>query len=154
MLMQKPSSSSEWPLPAFYFSVNIDNSGDDQAFQEVSGIEARIETEPFREGGNNNLYHLPVAVKHGPLTLRRGLGSASSPLVRWCKRCFEGQLNGPLETKEVSISLLNEQGDPLRVWLFYNAYPISWRVDRFHATCNEVAIEEIVLCFSRSTRKQ
>ncbi|WP_071601326.1 phage tail protein [Dickeya chrysanthemi] len=152
--MQTQSPGGDWPLPAFYFSVNIDNSGDDQAFQEVSGIEAQIETEPFTEGGNSSVYHLPTAVKQGPLRLRRGLGATDSPLVRWCKSCFEGLLNSPLVTKEVSVSLLNERGDPLRVWLFYNAYPISWKIESFHATRNAVAIEEIVLCFSRSKRKQ
>ncbi len=154
MPMQKKSPGGDWPLPAFYFSVEIDNSGDDQAFQEVAGIESRMETEAFTEGGNNSVYYLPTTVKQGPLMLRRGLSPADSPLVRWCKSCFEGQLNRPIVTKEVSVSLLDERGDPLRIWLFYNAYPISWKIDRFHAARNDVAIEEIVLCFSRSKRKQ
>ena len=36
----------EWPLPAFYFSVSISGCSGDTAFQEVSGLEFQIETEP------------------------------------------------------------------------------------------------------------
>ncbi|MGM3174589.1 phage tail protein [Dickeya lacustris] len=152
--MQKTSAQPEWPLAAFYFRVSIDNGSDDQAFEEISGIETHLETQPFIEGGGNSVYHLPVGIRQQPLRLRRGLTAANSLLVRWCKSCLEGQLNQAIVTKDLSVSLLNEQGDPLRTWLFYNAYPISWQVGRFHASRNEVAVEEIVLCFSRSKRKQ
>jgi hypothetical protein len=40
------SSEEYYPLPAFYFTVAFsENSDEDAAFQEVSGIGARMETE-------------------------------------------------------------------------------------------------------------
>ncbi|CAM3704394.1 T4-like virus tail tube protein gp19 [Vibrio aerogenes CECT 7868] len=144
--------AEQWPLPAFYFTVVIDNNTDDSAFQEVSGIESQIETEEYREGGNNLVYYLPKAIKHSNLSLKRGIAGADSALVKWCQGIMESQLSKPVQPKTVSVRLLNEKGAPCCVWVFYNAYPIKWKVDGFQATKNEVAIEEVELCYSRARR--
>lgn len=144
--------TDEWPLPAFHFSVVIDNNQDESAFQEITGIESRIETEEFQEGGNNLVYYLPKSVKYNHLSLKRGIANSQSTLVKWCQTIFNSQLYSPIKSNVLSVRLLDHTGSPCRVWVFYNAYPISWKVDAFHATKNEVAIEEIELCFSRARR--
>ncbi|MGL6315004.1 phage tail protein [Vibrio sp. WXL103] len=143
---------NDWPLPAFYFSVTIDNSDSDSAFQEVSGIEAQVETEEYHEGGNNLTYHLPKAIKSSNLRLKRGIADASSALVQWCQTIFDSQLSNPISTKTISIRLLDETGSPCRVWVLYNAYPVKWHVEAFQSTKNEVAIEEIEFCYSKVSR--
>jgi phage tail-like protein len=144
--------ADEWPLPAFYFSVVIGNNQDDSAFQEISGLEAQIDTEDYQEGGNNLIYHLPKAIKHSNLLLKRGIADSSSALVKWCQDILEAQLAKAIEPKTVSVRLLDEKGSPCRVWVLYNAYPVKWRVEGFNSTKNDVAIEEIELCYSSASR--
>lgn len=91
--------ADEWPLPAFYFSVVIGNNQDDSAFQEISGLEAQIDTEDYQEGGNNLVYHLPKVIKHSNLTLKRGIADSSSALVKWCQDTLEAQLSKAIVPK-------------------------------------------------------
>lgn len=147
--------TATWPLPAFYFEVYVGLIGiasEDYAFQDVSGIGSQIETEDIMEGGDNTtVYHLPKAMKHTNLVLKRGVAGLNSGLVLWCKSFFDGNFSSMLP-QPVLINLLGETGLPLRSWAFSNAYPVSWKVDAFNSTKNEVAIEEIELCYSGSTR--
>src|SRR3954464_11386045 len=59
----------EYPPAAFYFRVGFgaEQSGD-AAFQEVGGIGPEMESESYREGGENRFLHsLPKGVKHPKL---------------------------------------------------------------------------------------
>ena len=58
----------------------------------------------------------------------------------------------PIETRSVSVYLMDEKKNPIRGWQFESAYPVKWEVENFNSTKNEVAIEKIVLNFSYSTR--
>ena len=60
--MPKP----EYPTTAFCFKVAFAGSTEvDQAFQEVRGIGADLETEEVAEGGENRFTHrLPKTIKH------------------------------------------------------------------------------------------
>lgn len=143
-----------YPPSAFYFQVIFDgDTSIDTSFQEVSGITAELATESVNEGGENNFVHqLPKEIKHGNLELKRGIASMSSPLVAWCKEVMEGGFAVPIVPKLINVYLLNENGEPLRGWEFSNAYPVKWEVEGFNSTKNEVAIEKIVLSYTRSNR--
>jgi len=145
----------DYPPPAFYFKVRIEGAGDgtDGSFQEVSGIRAEMELEPFREGGENRFVHqLPTGMTHPNLVLKRGTTSLDSPLATWCGTVLEGGLVEPVGTRSVLVLLLDEEGAPLRSWSFADAFPVRWEVDGFHSTKNEVAIETIELTYSHATR--
>lgn len=149
-----PTADALYPPPAFYFSVEVDGgSGMDTSFQEVSGITSQIETEAYVEGGESGFVHaLPKGVKHPNLVLKRGLGDASSSLVEWCQKVFEGGMASAIETRDVRVKLLNADGDPLQTWSFTNAFPVKWAIDAFNSTKNEVAIETIELSYTYSNR--
>ncbi|MFM2483676.1 phage tail protein [Celerinatantimonas yamalensis] len=142
----------EWPLPAFHFSVVIGNNSSETAFQEVSGIEQKIETEEYLEGGSTSVYYLPQIAKGNKLTVKRGIATLASPLAKWCLNCFKYKFK--IQTKSVLVHLLDENHKPCRSWVFLNAYPVSWKVDTFNSTKNEVTIEEIEFCFSRAIRSK
>jgi phage tail-like protein len=143
-------STDIWPLPAFYFQVTF--MDEDTAFQDVSGIGTQIETEEYREGGSDNfVYHLPKSVKFSNLVLKRGISSASSSLAVWCDSLFNSQF-AEIETRDLSVLLLDESGSAVRTWHFIGAYPVNWKIDSFNSTKNEVAIEEIELCYNHSFR--
>ncbi len=145
---------SDYPAPAFHFRVEFAHTpGLDAAFQEVSGIGPEMETEDVAEGGENRFVHrLPKTVKHPRLVLKRGIGAVASPLVKWCKTVLENDFATPVKPTSVLVTLLDENGLPLRVWSFLNAFPVKWEVDAFNSTKNEVAIESIELSYQYSKR--
>lgn len=146
----------EYPPPAFYFSVTFgsDSAEDDYSFQEVGGIGPEMDTESYQEGGENRfVYMLPKALKHPKLQLKRGIAPIDSPLVSWCKDVLEGGFSKPIVTKVVHVSLLNDEGNPLRRWSFSNAYPVNWSTESFNATKNDVAVEKIELSYDFATRE-
>ena len=123
------------------------------AFQEVSGIGARMETEAVAEGGENRYQqHLPAGVRFEPLVLKRSIGAASSNLVAWCRVTLEGGLGQQIRTMPLTVYLLDPQGEPLRAWLFADAYPVEWEVAPFDANRNEVALETVKLRYTFCNR--
>jgi len=145
----------DYPPSAFYFKVVFAEMGGmfDTSFQEVSGISATIETEPYSELGENNyVYQLPKSVTYPNLVLKRGIAAATSPLVQWCRTVFEGDFASPIDTMTVMVYLMNENKAPIRGWSFSNAYPVKWSMDSFNSTKNQVAIENIELKYHHSNR--
>ena len=63
-----------WPLPKFYFSVDI-GSATDLPFQEVSGLE--IDTDPikYRHGNSTSFSEIkmPGLIKYSDVTLKKGV---------------------------------------------------------------------------------
>lgn len=147
--------SFTWPMPAFHFNVVFTGMltiPNDYSFQDVSGIGSQIETEDIMQGGDNlTVIHLPKGVKHSNLVLKRGIFMRGSGLVEWCINTFSEEFD-QISPQGILVSLLDEYGIPQRMWSFDNAYPVNWKVDSFNSTKNEVAIEEIELCYSNMTR--
>ncbi|MCL1123747.1 phage tail protein [Shewanella surugensis] len=155
MMPGETQNNDIWPIPAFYFKVAFHGAKNksDTAFQEISGIGSQLDTDEVFEGGENRFsYHLPKAVKHTNVVFKRGIAELDSFLVKWCKTFFEGDFKSPLVPKDLSVHLLGEKGTVIRSWNFFQAYPVNWKVDGFHSTKNEVAIEEIELCYQYSNR--
>lgn len=143
----------EHPPAAFYFKVVIGvNLLSDTSFQDVSGISTTIETEQLVEGGNQYVRNLPTKISHPNLVLKRGIASALSPLVVWCRATMETDFLLPIVPLPVSVHLLNAHKIPIRSWVFVNAYPVKWEVEKFNSEENKVAIETIELSYMYSTR--
>lgn len=158
---EKKTYKDGYLAPAFYFRVEFigrssstDNSTvADNSFLEVSGLSAELESEPVKEGGENRFVHqLPTRVKYPKLSLKRGIAGMNSPLVSWCKDVLEGGFVKPIRPMEMSVRLLDREGDPLRVWSIINAYPVKWEVEAFNSTKNELAIEKIELNYNYASR--
>jgi phage tail-like protein len=142
---------SVFPPAAFRFTVQIAGSPepDDATFQEVSGISPELEAEISREGGENRFVHaVPKAAVHPRLVLKRGIADQRSPLARWCETVLEAGPSQPIETRDVTLRLLDETGAPLRAWSFRDAYPVRWTVDSFSDDKARLAIETIELAYS------
>jgi phage tail-like protein len=107
----------------FHFAVNFTLQGAksvDVKFQSVTGLDATIDTETVKEGGENRFEHvIPTRRKYGPLILKRGLlAPGTSGLTDWLKKAFDDQIYETLET--VVISLLDEQHQSLMLLLTKN----------------------------------
>ena len=98
----------------FQFQVEVSGfSGDDALFQEVGGLSAEVSTEELREGGLNEFTHkLPTGAKYGNLMLKRGFFN-DSKLTKWCRKAIE---NFTFEPKDIKITLLNEENEPMHLF--------------------------------------
>jgi phage tail-like protein len=65
---------------------------------------------------------------------------------------FEGNFVKPIAPMPVQVHLIGENSVPVRSWSFSNAFPISWEVDSFNSTKNDVAIETITLRYDNLSR--
>lgn len=144
-----------YPIPAFHFSVNFAD-GDcstDTAFQSVSGIKVDIKYDDYAEGGaNDRCVRLPVSMSHPNLVLKRGLTSTDSGLYQWISGILAGSLCQPIRAKMLNIMLLDETGQPSKVWEISDALPVKWDLDEFNSTANKVALETIELTYSKFYR--
>lgn len=150
----------QYPITAFHFSVSFLNeageSDFDVGFQSVGGLDVQIETETIKEGGENRFEHvLPVRSKYSDLVLKKGLTRPdNSKLITWCKDTFEKLIFTP---KNLLITLLNEEHQPLLSWRVAHAWPKSWKMQELNAEKGEILIQTLELnynYFSFTAEKQ
>ncbi len=140
------ADDSRYQNVGFHFAVSIsgtDGQNIDARFQSVSGLDASIETENIKEGGENRFEHkLPVRRSYSDLVLKRGQLSTkdASFLTRWCKMALESQWVAPLN---IDIILLDENHEPLMKWEITHAWPKKWKFGELNAERSEVLIETI-----------
>lgn len=135
-----------YPPVGFYFNVKVDGilGINEASFQEVSGFEAKMQTEEIQEGGVNQFTRkLPKGVQYNNLVLKRGL-IKSSPLMDWINNAVQ---NFVFEPKMVEVNLLFQNGSPSINWTFINAYPVSVKISDFNALENKIVIETLELAY-------
>jgi phage tail-like protein len=135
-----------YPPRSFYFRVRFSISSDssDMRFQAVSGLSVEYDMEEFKEGGENRFTHrLPVRPKYSDLVLRRGM-AVDSGVIDWMLRAIREREFVPAD---VNVSLLNEQGAPLRTWTVIHAIPKKLQVSDLNANENALAIETMELSY-------
>lgn len=135
----------------FHFKVELGVGGADEdvRFQEVSGLTAEVTTEELREGGLNEFAHrLPAGAKYGNLVLKRGYIHGSE-VGAWCRQAIE---NFEFEPRDVTVTLLNEEHEPLAAWSLARAYPVKWSISDFKAQDNALAVESLELSYQSFRR--
>jgi phage tail-like protein len=146
------------PPVAFHFTVAFAGAGpsvSDAAFREVGGLERTMGVEEVVEGGENRFVHrLPRPAAQPNLFLRRGLTAGDGGLATWCRETLERDLAKRIQPKDVVVSLLDAEGDPVATWSLTRAWPVRWAVGAFDAMRNELAIETVELAFNTIRRKR
>lgn len=148
--MPKQAVPPFYPV-SFAFKVKVTGiSGTHEgSFQEVTGITAKLATEPLKEGGQNAfIYRLPLPPQYENLVLKRGI-LLSSDLIDWAREAIE---NFNIKTKTVVVSLLDESQSPLASWSFANAYPVALKVTDLKAQENAIACETLELAYESFKR--
>lgn len=150
--------ASYYPPVGFHFKVQFEGiplkagetkNDNDIRFQEVSGLNASIETETYQEGGENRFSHrLPKPATYQNLVLKRGMLMGSN-LINWFNDAITGFKFKPAR---VIVTLLNEKHQPLETWSFENAYPVKWNIDAFNAQDSKIVAETIELSYQYFTR--
>lgn len=130
-----------WPLPKFYFSVDI---GDltDLPFQEVSGLDIDSDVIEYRHGNSpvHSAIKMPGLMKYGDVTLKKGVFATDNQFFDWISKI---QLN-TYERLTIVIKLLDEDATPRMTWTLTNAYPKQVTSTEMNSQSSEVAIESIV----------
>jgi phage tail-like protein len=132
-----------WPLPKFYFAVDIDGVGTDLPFQEVSGLDTETQAIEYRSGQGRNFstVKLPGIGEYGNVTLKKGIFAKDNRFFDWL-RTIE---RNTIERANVTIRLLDENGNPTMAWTLTNAWPTKFSGTDFQAEGNEVAVDTIEL---------
>nr|WP_321235691.1 phage tail protein [uncultured Psychroserpens sp.] len=134
-------------IVGFYFNLSF--SGEDIAFKEVSGISKELGIEEVASGGENRFkYRLPTQGSSKNLVLKRAIVSKDSKLVKWCSDTIDGGLANPIQPQNISVNLLNEKGEVLIKWVFYNAYPVKYAIANIKSHESEVLLETIELAYT------
>lgn len=136
---------NRYPPTGFHFIVAFElfpQSPFDVGFQEVSGLSITMETEQFKEGGENRFVHqLPVRASYEDLVLKRGLLTTSA-VTMWCHDAIYNFVFKPIN---IIISLQDENHMPLMTWNVINAFPKKWSVSNFNAQEGSVVVESLTL---------
>lgn len=138
------SGSRNDPLTSFNFIVTVENMR--AGFSEVGGLSSETDIIEYREG-NENIFSrkLPGKTKHSNISLKRGYTADSKDLVAWRKTVTDGKT----VRKGGTITLLNEARQPALTWEFSDGWPSKLAGPAMNAKTNEVAIEEMEICFEK-----
>jgi phage tail-like protein len=130
-----------YPLPVFHFRV--DWGGTQFTFSEVTGLNVEVQVIEYRDGlsPEYSTVKMPGLKKYGNLTLKRGVCAGDNEYFDWLKTI---KLNKP-ERRDVIISLLNEEHQPVMTWKVVNAWPTKLTSPDMKANANEAAIETLEL---------
>lgn len=149
-MMRNREALSAAGLPlAFCFSVDIEGVGM-MAFQEVSGLDADIQSVEFREGGNLSAAHrLPRQPQSDAVTLKRGVATDSDRLRDW----INPGLADKIVPRMVTISLYDDRGQPVCIWKLTDAWVAKVSLDALDAKAGDLAIEALHLAYHAITKE-
>jgi phage tail-like protein len=135
------------PYAAYNFLVDFGGSEAPSSaqggFSDVSGLGTEITLMEYRQGNDleNQVRKVPGLHKAGDVTLKRGIMGTRSfwdwiMIVR----------TDPQHRRTVSITLQDEQHQPIMTWKLKNARPSKWTGPTFAAKGgSDVAMEELVI---------
>lgn len=131
-----------WPLPKFYFSVDISGVGK-IAFQEVSGLDTASKVIEYRAGNSRDFstIKMPGIAAPSPVTCKKGAFANDN---KFWDLYSELKMN-TIKRRTVTISLLDETGAPTMIWRLANAWPSKISGADSKSDGNEAAIEVLEL---------
>jgi phage tail-like protein len=131
--------AANYPLVKFHFQVEW--GGTKIGFTEVSGLDVETEIVEYREGNSPEYskIKMPGMQKFSNITLKRGTFKSDNEYFAWWNTV---KLN-TIERRDITISLLNEDHEPVVTWKVKSAWPTKIQSTNLKADGNEVAIESM-----------
>lgn len=128
-----------YPLPKFHFLVEW--AGARIGFTEITGLSIETEVIEYREGNSPeyNKIKMPGLRKYGNITMKRGTFSGDNDYYKW----FDTVKLNTIERRNITITLLNENHEPVVTWKIKNAWPVKIQSPDLKSDANEIAIETI-----------
>ena len=114
-------AAADYPLPKFHFQVEW--GGSSISFAEISGLEMENELIEYREGASREFTKLkmPGLVKYSNVVMKKGVFAEDNDFFEWWKTI---KMN-TVERRDLSVSLLNEEHEPVMTWSIKNAWPVK-----------------------------
>ncbi|MCG6187837.1 phage tail protein [Maribellus maritimus] len=133
--------ATNYPLVKFHFQVEW--GGTKIGFTEVSGLDVETEVIEYRHGASPEYskVKMPGMQKFSNITLKRGTFATDNEYYNWWNTV---KLN-TIERRDITISLLNEEHEPVITWKLKNAWPLKVQSTDLKADGSEVAIETLEL---------
>lgn len=137
-----------YPQAKFRYKVEIDGL-EAGGFSEATGFDASIDVIEYREGDMTAETPMKIAglKKYGNITLKQGL-TDSRVMYDW----LAAGVNGEVQRKTLTLTLLNDTQAPAASWQIINAWPTKYTAPDFNATASEVAIETLEIAHEGMTR--
>ncbi|KXU94005.1 phage tail protein [Caballeronia megalochromosomata] len=138
--MAGESQGNIWPLPKFYFSVDI-GSQLNLPFQEVSGLDTEAQLIEYRAGNSKGFstIKMPGIKKYGNVTMKKGIFVKDNKFFDMYSKISMNLI----KRVSVTIKLLDQNGSPAMIWMLANAWPTKITGTDLKADGNEVAVETI-----------
>lgn len=137
---------SSFPIAAFYFRVEFENLGSAISFQEVTGLEESSEVLEYRDGLFPFLITQKRAgmMKSSTITMKRGIFEDRLELIDFLDQLQMNSYHpGGEELLNITVSLLDETGEPIMYWQIFNAFPIKVSGPTLKSDSTDAAIESI-----------
>lgn len=130
---------ANYPLSKFHFQV--DWSGTNIGFTEVSGLDISNDVIEYRDGSSPEYskIKMPGQRKFSNISLKRGMFKSDNEFYTW----FNTINMNTVERRDITISLLDETMTPVVVWKVKNAWPTKITPTDLKADGNDVAIESL-----------
>jgi phage tail-like protein len=110
-------------------------------FTECSGLATSIETEDYRQGGENDrIRHFPTRITYENIRLSHGVGLLDE-LWNW----HHGFVTGSGKRKDGVIVLQDDHHLPMKAWTFRRGIPVQWTGPTLNASQSQVAIEQLTI---------
>jgi phage tail-like protein len=128
-----------YPLPVFHYQVEW--GGTSAGFSEVSGLTMENQPIEYRDGlmKESSPVKMPGLQKFSNVTLKRGIVNGDNQFFEWLNSVALNKI----ERRDVTVSLLNENHEPVVIWKIKKAWPVKLEGPGLKAAGNEVAVESI-----------
>lgn len=130
-----------YPMSVFHFQVQF--GGENVTFAEASGLTMENQVIEYRAGENKvySTIKMPGIPKFANISLKRGIMSGDNALYIW----FSTTALNQIVRRDLTISMLNEDHEPVVTWNVTNAWPVKVEGPGLKASGNEVALETVEL---------
>jgi phage tail-like protein len=142
MVDEGDTRGAAWPLPKFYFSVQL---GDDRdvKFSEVIGLEVDATLIAHRDSKVFHPIKMPGLGGVTNVTMRKGIVAKDAKFWVWLSEIKMNIITG----RAVVIGLMDETGQSQMVWTLHNAWPVKVTGADLKSEGNEVAVESIEFAY-------
>jgi len=139
---------SDYPIQNFHF--NVEWGGTKIGFQKVRNLGVGTFYHEFRHGASPeySTIKLPGRQYFDNIILERGVFQSDNEFFDWWKSTSffqEGNSTGSRFRRDITISILNENHEPIIVIKVRNVFPVRLRVSDLDALSNGIEIEMIEL---------
>jgi len=135
-------SSKDGPYNNFRYKIEFGGT-EIGGFTKISGLTLEANVLEYREGGLNDVVHkFPTHLSPPNVTLHRGM-TEHEQLLKWMTKSMTASRQKA--QSDVTITMLDKQGESTWGWDLLNAYPVRWEGPELLSNSSGVAIELLEL---------